>query len=175
MIADSLIDQVDTLFDLTVGYSGLTGDQIPYEEYLADKVFFKQHYPKQVHIHVKMFSLKTLPGLNTSDTGSSSIPPIKKDSSGKVDQMGSTFDTACNNRRLLFADWVKKQFMEKDERMKLFYEKGSFEGVAVVKPIRPELEDWVIVIGIMLSSWVIVPFGWRAFSACLSFSYHLMY
>ncbi|KAJ3360875.1 hypothetical protein HDU91_004246 [Kappamyces sp. JEL0680] len=170
MVADALIDQVDSLFDLTVGYSGLEAEDIPYDEYLIDKVYFDSYYPKQIHIDVKKYSLKTLPGLDKSV-----VPAKDANSSAVRDKAGGAFDQESNERRLQLSAWVKDRFMEKDERMKTFYEKGAFDGPCTRITIKPTANDWFVVGSVCASSWVIIPLWWNIFKTIIVSLYHLIF
>jgi len=153
MISDILVDQVDTIFDLTVGYSGIDKYQIPYEEYLVDKVFFQRYYPKEIHINVKKLNLRSLPGLDSKDAGISSIKPgVPSD---------KAFDSDSDKRRIKFSEWIKSNFMEKDSRMLKFYEKGGFEGERNHTVVSPGEEDFLVIGALIMSSWFILPFTWR--------------
>lgn len=167
MIADALADEVDVLFDLTVGYSGLEKEDIPYEEYLIDKVFWRGNYPKQVHIHIQKYNLKQIPGLDTPDVGSAVPSPLVTDldSKDKKSQLDSAFDEKSNERRLKMSDWLKDRFMEKDDRMKDFYEKKQFPGSSLAVTIYPNAYDCIVVLSIGACSWIIVPFWWFVFKA----------
>jgi lysocardiolipin and lysophospholipid acyltransferase len=171
MVADALHDQVDSLFDLTVGYSGLEKPDIPYEEYLMENVFFHGHYPKEVHIHVKKYDLQSLPGLNGAHTPAA-LPKVE---AGTPNQFADTFDPESNQRRMLLSTWVKDRFMEKDAMIDQFYEKGSFEGSQHITSINPSLDDWLVVGTVCAMSWIIIPLWFSIFKFLLFALYHLIY
>ncbi|KAI8854376.1 acyltransferase-domain-containing protein [Chytridium lagenaria] len=100
--ADTLSSTIDDMFDVTVGYSGLKGDQIPYDEYLVDKVFFKNHYPREIHLHVEALKLKKTPGFTAND-----------------------FTVTEDARKDTFNLWLREVFMKKDDRLARFFVQGS--------------------------------------------------
>ncbi|KAJ3249548.1 hypothetical protein HDU78_000074 [Chytriomyces hyalinus] len=124
---------VKHLYDLTVGYSGLTPDQIPYDEYLIDKCFFSGIYPREIHIHIKKYDVNTLPGFR----------PIEE---GTEDEKKSRFEA-----------WLRGLWFDKDERLAGFYRNGDMvtaaaaasgnavEDKKVVIPISPKPMDVVVV------------------------------
>jgi hypothetical protein len=185
MIGDALADHLDVVFDLTVGYSGLDAEDIPYEEYLIDKVFFSGYYPKEIHINVKKIALHSIPGLNTEDTGNSVLnlkdgfervskvvsSPVQSPASSKSLQPADVFDARSNERRLQLSEWLKDLFMDKDHEMKLFYEKKCFPGSSVSIELSPTIYDWVIVLSIGACSWIILPFWFHIFKAVFSLLY----
>ncbi|KAJ3193780.1 hypothetical protein HK101_004091 [Irineochytrium annulatum] len=147
--ATTLMPEVDDLFDLTVGYSGLRAGQIPYDEYLVDKVFFRGSYPKEVHIHVKAHSLRTIPGL---------------DGKGSEAEQADAFTT-----------WLRDVFYEKDDRMERFYTTGSLlddaerlECPRLLAKAAPELQDWVVVAATWYAMWKLTPlYAWAIYWAVL--------
>ena len=64
----TLLPEINNLFDVTVGYGGLTPDQIPYEEYLVENCFFAGIYPREVHMYIRHFAINTIPGLAASES-----------------------------------------------------------------------------------------------------------
>ena len=136
---------MDYIYDLTVGYSGLDKQDIPYEEYLIDNVLFSKYYPEEVHIHVRRFKISEIPGMRDKTT-----PPLTIDKNNR-------FDPASEQRRTIFSDWMIQKYMEKDNFMKNFYEQGKFEQNQVKWMPYPRIND-LILIGILLgSSLVSVP------------------
>jgi hypothetical protein len=145
LVADALTKEMDYIYDLTVGYGGLEKLDIPYEEYLIDNVFFSKYYPKEVHINVRRFKISEIPGMREKST-----PPLVIDKNNR-------FDPVSEQRRSIFSDWMINKYMEKDELMKTFYEKGKFEENQVKWAPYPSLND-IILIGVLLgSSLVLVP------------------
>ena len=165
--ADALKGHVSTLFDLTIGYSGISIDQVAYDEYLVENVFFKRQFPKQIHFHVKKYSLDGIPGLE----GSTTSKEIPKDAT-------DAFDEQTNSRKLIFGEWIKQRFLEKDERMVKFYENGRFVDPSadqvLVSPVAPDAEDWLIVGGIMGMGTVIITVGIKVLMLLLSFIFTII-
>jgi hypothetical protein len=122
---NTLYPNVETLFDITVGYSGLTKTDIPYDKYLVENCFFAAQYPKKIHIHVKAFEISHLPGFQKSEE--------KKEASKHFDV------------------WLRKRFMEKDQLLLDFYEDHYFseknvEDDSMIVKIKPDLKDWFMLI-----------------------------
>ncbi|KAI8894213.1 acyltransferase-domain-containing protein [Globomyces pollinis-pini] len=139
MLSDALSKQLNSVFDLTVGYSGLEAPDIPYEEYLAQNVFFGHKYPKEIHIHVKHFQLNQLPGFEENQP----LLELKSDSTSKT--FVETFDAKTDQRRLNFATWVTKRFLVKDDQMKHFYNDGSFHNAQKTDGFEESnTEEWTI-------------------------------
>ena len=145
LVADSQIDEMDYIYDLTMGYSGLEKEDIPYEEYLIDNVFFSDYYPERVHINVRRFKISEIPGMKDKQS------PLKIDKNNK-------FDDISEKRRLQFSDWMIQRFMEKDELMKHFYERGRFQNDEheLWKP-KPSLDDTLLISILLGSSLILVP------------------
>jgi hypothetical protein len=146
MVADSLRDQVEYMFDFTIGYSGLDKLDIPYEEYSIPNVFFSAYYPKQIHIHVRKFRLDQIPGM---DKDSAESLPLVVSKSG--------FSPETEIRKNVFGDWLMGRYMEKDLFMKKFYEEGKFEDESLRWKVRPTLQDWTILGIVWLSSCFSIP------------------
>ncbi len=139
MCSRALLDQVDTIFDLTIGYSGLEKEDIPYEEYLIENVYFAKHYPETVHIHVQKRQLQALPGMDLDGV------------------VHNTFDDSYNKKRDLFSTWLKQDFMEKDQMMEKFYESGKFADPGEVWSIKFRSTDWIVIIIVWSSSLFTIP------------------
>ena len=174
----ALRPEVHTLVDITVGYSGITADQIPYDEYLIENVFFKGKAPPSVHMHVRKFDVDKIPGFIGSDQDIMEDNKIRED-----------FDT-----------WLRARFMEKDALLKTFYENGkfipdilpesvSYELEAAIKPnfkcsevissskrecrqvvdVSPELQDWIMCSFIWYSLvYITAPLCWWLFMKLIS-------
>ncbi|CAO3660009.1 unnamed protein product [Rhizopus stolonifer] len=61
LCATVLKDDVEYLYDFTIGYSGVTSTEIPEKVYTIQGIFFFNRYPKQVHIHVRRYKVNTIP------------------------------------------------------------------------------------------------------------------
>lgn len=123
-----------------MGYSGITIDQCAYDEYLLENVYFKGKYPKSIHIHVKKYLLRDIPGLNTPSAGN-----LLHSLSLKGSKTEDFFDESTNNRRNLFSKWLTTVFMEKDERMIGFYNNKEFieDTNSITCPINIQPQDWI--------------------------------
>lgn len=88
----TLNDSVEYIYDLTIGYSGVQGSDIPGKVYTIPNIFFFNYYPKQIHIYVRRFKIADVPFRNEK----------------------------------LFSEWNLARWVEKDNYLADFYEKGSF-------------------------------------------------
>ncbi|ORY37267.1 hypothetical protein BCR33DRAFT_854843 [Rhizoclosmatium globosum] len=155
-----LSPSVDNLFDLTVGYSGVSSTDVPFAVFPPDKLFFEDRYPSEIHIHVTKYSVRDLPGFRATDEVSSNDEGLKKE-----------FDT-----------WLRSVWMEKDNRLKYFYDYGwmvdtlkSVDGVTYVKVV-PKLLDWLYFWGLLFIAWIVIPiYGqiiwWALWAICYGFYY----
>ncbi|KAJ3083424.1 hypothetical protein HDU99_009797 [Rhizoclosmatium hyalinum] len=129
---NTLAPEVTDLFDLTVGYSGLDGTQIPYDAYLIDKVFFAKEYPREVHIHIEKYNAKRIPGVEVVDGG---------DVNTEKEEV----------KKAKFEEWLRGVWAEKDERLAKFYQKGLMSGRGgddvkrIEIPLVPSAQDWITV------------------------------
>ncbi|KAI9207000.1 acyltransferase-domain-containing protein [Polychytrium aggregatum] len=139
---ETLLPEITTLVDVTVGYSGLTKDQVAYDEYLVENVFFHGKGPKQVHMHIRKFDIRTLPGFAPATDG---ISQSKEGSATDGDQDEGT------RQKEEFNVWLRKEFMYKDSLMGQFYSTGKFADNPKRVSIVPTIQDWVSV-GIMFLS-----------------------
>jgi hypothetical protein len=156
MCSDALLDQTDDLFDLTVGYSGIDKVDIPYEEYLVDRMFFCKHYPREVHIHIERHSIKSLPGMQR-DTSPKIANPEERSQ-----KKSATFDDETNERRALFNSWLKDRFMRKDDLMDNFYETGKLSEKSLRWKVEPTLKDWIVILSVWYCGLHIIPFFFRS-------------
>ncbi|KAI8609758.1 acyltransferase-domain-containing protein [Chytriomyces sp. MP71] len=137
------------LYDLTVGYSGITAQQTPYDAYLIDRCFFGGIYPREVHIHVRHHDVRALPGFGEVEAGTE------------------------EEKKARFEAWLRGVWLEKDERLAGFYRHGDMttakvpgagaeeeeENVEkVVIPIEPKVLDWVVVGGLFVAGYVLTRF-----------------
>ena len=136
---------VDKVFDLSVGYSGITADQIPYYEYLMDDVFFRGRYPKEIHIDVRALRVSDIPSA-VPDTAAAAT------AAGKLG-----LDAVVDSDKKAFTTWIRERFALKDRRMSAFFERGSLllDGEEVeererhagkskkVVKLESGIEDWI--------------------------------
>ncbi|KAJ3119424.1 hypothetical protein HK100_000323 [Physocladia obscura] len=155
------------LFDLTVGYSGLNGVEIPYDRYLIDRVFFAKDFPREIHIHVKRYQTRNLPGFTDAE---------------ERQQQSSGSDEKEIERKTRFDEWLRGIWFEKDERMARFYKTGSMlqrdkekelTSRVVRIPLVPSTLDWVSVIVLFALGLFLPVVYWNilklAFAALLTF------
>ncbi|KAJ3259808.1 hypothetical protein HK103_001699 [Boothiomyces macroporosus] len=155
MCADALSDQVDYIVNLTVGYSGLEREDVPYDNYLMENVFLKQHYPKQVHIHVEKVLLKSIPGfIPDSTTEVTDYVPDQK-------FLKAVADPNLDKRKFQFNSWIQQVFREKDAKMKEFYDNQKFLGDAVHWNIKCEAQDILLIAILWGSAFYTVPIFWQ--------------
>ncbi|KAJ3412438.1 hypothetical protein HDV05_000742 [Chytridiales sp. JEL 0842] len=147
--------EVTDLFDVTLGYTGIEGTEIPYDSYLVDKVFWKGQYPREVHMHIKRIKVDTIPGFTPEDlketeaNGSPDLPNSPNSPNG--------LHITAPGPRLRFDTWLRNIFTEKDERLAGFYRNQYFYPPTKpdpqskdapmprkVVPMAPDVQDMVI-------------------------------
>ncbi|KAI8352079.1 acyltransferase-domain-containing protein [Blakeslea trispora] len=52
---------VDYVYDLTIGYEGIEANDIPEKVYTIQSIFFFRHFPKKIHVHMRRFSVDSMP------------------------------------------------------------------------------------------------------------------
>ena len=52
---------VDYVYDLTIGYDGIEANDIPEKVYTIQSIFFFRRFPKKIHVHVRRFSIDSMP------------------------------------------------------------------------------------------------------------------
>ena len=135
---------VNKLFDITVGYSGLKATDVPYYYYLFDHVFFKGKYPRSIHCHVREFVTEDIPGF--------------KDSLSHPDSAEA---------KDVFGTWLRQRFMEKDRMLHDFYDSHHLRDDAngepenrLVVPLIPKAEDLLCLVGVWISIfWTFPAYG----------------
>ncbi|KAI8057544.1 uncharacterized protein B0P05DRAFT_559674 [Gilbertella persicaria] len=60
----ALKDNVDDVYDFTIGYSGIHGNDIPEKVYTIQSIFFFRHFPKKIHVHIRRFKIDAIPHEN---------------------------------------------------------------------------------------------------------------
>ncbi|KAJ3284121.1 hypothetical protein HK104_010083 [Borealophlyctis nickersoniae] len=138
----SMQPKVTSLYDLTIGYAGLSPDDVPEEYYTLGRVFFKGDGPGRLYIHVRRFDVASLPGFGPGP--------------GSVES-GEDEGEAVDARAEAFNVWLRKRWMEKDEMLKEFFADGNFrramerDGDAVtdqeVVKLVPTLSEWIQMAG----------------------------
>ncbi|KAJ3021057.1 hypothetical protein HKX48_009302 [Thoreauomyces humboldtii] len=109
------------LWDVTMGYEGLTGDQTPYEVYSLSRVFFEAKGPERVHMHIQKFVVSDIPGFQ--EPPSPAIVNTRRDESVELSKDEARKDEERSER---FTLWLRSRFLEKDALMADFYRTGSF-------------------------------------------------
>ncbi|KAJ3399889.1 hypothetical protein CcCBS67573_g04192 [Chytriomyces confervae] len=157
------------LFDVTVGYSGVRMDQVPYNVLLPDKVFLEDGYPRQVHIHVARHRVPEIPGFLALETSAAS---------------SSTQDA----RKTIFDAWLKQVWKEKDDRLHEFYLNGDMcSNVSAgsqqnngsdhrrIVPLVPRGEDYMYFSLLVLAGYLLVPLYLKAGYWTVLFALRLVY
>ncbi|TPX32509.1 hypothetical protein SmJEL517_g04383 [Synchytrium microbalum] len=166
----NLQPELQTLYDLTIGYSGISADEIPYYKHLPSTVYFAGNGPRRVYIHVKRFDLASLPGMSPPEAKESSSSIRKSRNNNNVSTSNGTHkrhttnntsttttkttaETEDEERKESFNLWVRDRFYEKDAKLVDFFERGEFrhetgtarKGDVTVIKIIPTLRDWLFV------------------------------
>ncbi|KAJ3315741.1 hypothetical protein HDU76_002127 [Blyttiomyces sp. JEL0837] len=162
----TLHPDLDDVFDLTVGYSGLSATDIPYYFYLIDKIFFRGIYPRRIHIHIDHIPTSRIPGI---------VPNPQSLATGL-----NGLDTLSEEDKTVFNTWLRERYMIKDERMGTFYRTGRMiaepEGAGVLGLVNkggdvevrkkivalvPELQDWIAVgFAFYVVGWLLPYYWW---------------
>ncbi|KAJ3028535.1 UNVERIFIED_CONTAM: hypothetical protein HDU68_001468 [Siphonaria sp. JEL0065] len=125
-------------FDLTVGYSGVEPDQIPYDVLPPNKVFLEDQYPREIHVHIRKFHVPSIPGFQSTD-----------------------LELPEENRRFMFDLWLQNVWREKDERLKEFYTYGDLrikgDEPRQRVPLIPHSEDWMYFVSLLLALDIVLP------------------
>ncbi|KAJ3017285.1 UNVERIFIED_CONTAM: hypothetical protein HDU68_011761 [Siphonaria sp. JEL0065] len=131
------------LFDLTVGYSGVKTDQVPFEVLLPDKVFFDGEYPLEIHVHCTHYSVRDVPGFTPE-----------------------TINTTEEERKKPFDTWLRSEvWSAKDARLARFYTNGTLTDGETEKngkhvPLIPKSQDFFYLFGLLFGGYKIFPFYW---------------
>jgi lysocardiolipin and lysophospholipid acyltransferase len=129
-----LDSQTEFLYDFTIGYSGLSRLDCPFDTYPPSKVFYQGNGPKAIHIHVDRFRVTDIPGIHNH-----AYHPLEP-----VDP--------------LFTDWLRNRFLEKDVLLKYFYKHKQFQesihddGVKQILHINPDYVDWISIAALLFTS-----------------------
>ncbi|KAJ3089255.1 hypothetical protein HK100_007815, partial [Physocladia obscura] len=134
---------LEDLFDVTVAYEGIRADQIPYDVFLPDRMFFDAEYPKNIHMHVRRFPIKDIPGFSDSD-----IATLSQD-----------------DRLLLFDVWLNRMWLEKDQLMTQFFEYGELGTLTASEPrmrvpLIPHSNDWIQIALLFSAAYFLLRFYW---------------
>ncbi|KAJ3063195.1 hypothetical protein HDU98_000963 [Podochytrium sp. JEL0797] len=139
-----------SLFDLTIGYTGVAASEVPFEVLLPDRVLLGNQYPQQVHIHCRQFEVSQIPGFGESAVSSPEA-----------------------ERKVRLDAWLRQVWMEKDERLSRFYNRGTLvdadkdKGRVSHVPIIPRNEDFLYLFMLLLGLWMVFPLYWAVVWWCL--------
>ncbi|CAH7673435.1 acyltransferase-domain-containing protein [Phakopsora pachyrhizi] len=107
------------LIDLTIGYPGIPSDGYGQDYYTLQSIFGHGHSPREVHIHMRILPVSTIP------IGKSHLKDSKY---GSKDERGSSDDErAVDPTREEFEEfdgWIREQWIKKDEMLEKFYRDG---------------------------------------------------
>ncbi|EGG08946.1 uncharacterized protein MELLADRAFT_77256 [Melampsora larici-populina 98AG31] len=126
------------LIDLTIGYPGIPAYGNGQDFYTLQSIFGYGHSPPQVHIHLRLIPISSIPigtsHLNPSSTSSSSSTPATE----IIDPSPS--------ETIEFDKWLREQWRMKDEMLERFYKTGEMcEGSKEEeKEDKNEMEDLVM-------------------------------
>lgn len=131
-----LMPKAEYLYDITIGYSDLDGLNSPYDQFSPSTIFFDGKGPKSIHFHINRFKISEIPGIH----------------------FGSEY-SLDEKANLVFDEWLRKQFLEKDRLMAGFYKHGHFETSKTACndpkqtfPIDPKVVDWISLAGLLFTS-----------------------
>ncbi|KAI9279668.1 acyltransferase-domain-containing protein [Sporodiniella umbellata] len=57
----TLYEEVDYLYDFTIGYFGVLSTETPFEKYSMQDIFLNKKHPKEVHVHVRRYKTSDIP------------------------------------------------------------------------------------------------------------------
>ncbi|KAJ3282920.1 hypothetical protein HK104_010652 [Borealophlyctis nickersoniae] len=141
----SMQPQVTSLYDMTIGYDGLSADDCPEQVYTMGRVFFQGDGPRKIYIHARRFDVPSLPGFAPGKGSATSMSAAERVGNGEAETVDA--------RAEAFNVWLRERWNEKDEMMKDFFADRSFrraierEGGDVrdqeVIKLVPTLGDWL--------------------------------
>ncbi|PSK39380.1 hypothetical protein C7M61_001991 [Candidozyma pseudohaemuli] len=102
----SLRDTAEYVYDVTCGYTGLTAEDYGEEVFTLKAYYIKGYGPSKINYHIRAFAIKDIPLGDDDLADVDNVPP----------------ETLA-----AFEKWLLDIWAEKDELMKVFYEKGLFE------------------------------------------------
>ncbi|QPG75653.1 hypothetical protein FOA43_003010 [Brettanomyces nanus] len=106
----SLAKTTSTLYDLTLGYSGHTSEQMAQDIYSLRNIYLLGKAPQTVSIHISAYNLQNdIPRVDF--TGTATSPLSTEQEEHEIEQ---------------FNDWLAKLWYKKDQWMKHYYETGKF-------------------------------------------------
>lgn len=110
-----LNQDLDAIYDMTIGYSNVKADDEPYYVVDINKSFVEGRPPKQVHIHVNRIPIKLANDILEED--------IKFEETASRE---NPLDRPCEPHKTPFGGFLYRQFMQKDHLMEKFFTDGKF-------------------------------------------------
>ncbi|GME67560.1 unnamed protein product [[Candida] boidinii] len=95
------------VYDFTIGYSGHKNYEFAQDIFTLNNIYLFGKGPKEVHMHIRAFDIKKIPG----------IVPIDSESITE-DELNSKMD--------LFQEWLFERWQEKDQLLIDFYKNSKF-------------------------------------------------
>lgn len=145
-----------TLYDLTIGYSGVVPQTYAQSHYTLQSIFGRGIPPPTVHMHIQSLQIKDIP-----------IGQVRQSA-----RMKHIENEITSDERKEFEEWIFGRWREKDRRMGRFDAAGGgFEGMREERrtaefEVRLRRKDWVhltsVPIGLSVF-WVVVGWAVRTF------------
>ncbi|OWB75003.1 hypothetical protein B5S31_g4847 [[Candida] boidinii] len=95
------------LYDFTIGYSGHKNYEFAQDIFTLNNIYLFGKGPKEVHMHIRSFDIKKIPGIISIDNESISEDELNKNMN-------------------LFQDWLFERWQEKDQLLIDFYKNSKF-------------------------------------------------
>ncbi|KAJ3042643.1 hypothetical protein HDV00_006922 [Rhizophlyctis rosea] len=167
-ILHSMQPQITKLYDITIGFEGVTVNdaktEYAFDVHTLPATFFQGRGPRRVHLHVREFDVKSLPGFSASSNKSKLANGTATTTT--TPHRPSSPDPKSDPEADAFGAWLRDRWLEKDKMMDEFYKSGNFQAKtfitqypsAPVQVIRivPRLWDWGVVVGVwVLAFWLI--------------------
>ncbi|GAA5838496.1 hypothetical protein JCM5353_004034 [Sporobolomyces roseus] len=145
-----------TLYDLTIGYSGVVPQTYAQSHYTLQSIFGRGIPPPTVHMHIQSLQIKDIP-----------IGQVRQSA-----RMKHIENEITQDERKEFEEWIFGRWREKDRRMGRFDAKGGGfeamreEGRTAEFEVRLRRKDWIhltsVPIGLSVF-WVVVGWAVRTF------------
>ncbi|KAJ3086788.1 hypothetical protein HK100_008589, partial [Physocladia obscura] len=120
-------------------------------------MFLDAVYPKNIHMHVRRFPIKDIPGFSDSD-----IATLSHD-----------------DRLLLFDAWLNRMWLEKDQLMTRFFEYGELGSLTASEPrirvpLIPHSNDWIQIALLFSAAYFLLRFYWSVVRFSFSLVAHVL-
>jgi 1-acyl-sn-glycerol-3-phosphate acyltransferase len=143
---DNSVNSVKFIYDLTVGFGGMTGKETPMDQYSIANIFYRGHAPPSIHIRIKRIPIEEMRPLictgKLPSSSSSNATPAKAiissplqplNSKTPIQQQSILADYAgrlptLNHQSPEFDAWLLNTYKQKDEEMARFYSSGKLDG-----------------------------------------------